>query len=573
LRPAWLPVAIVLAAGFLLFLPAVRSPLVLDDYFQTAMIEGTYPSPRSPFDLYDFVGDSDRTLLLDRGLIPWWSHPRLKVRFFRPLSSALLYADRRVFGDRPLLSHLHSFAWWVVAVLAARALYRRALAPRPALLALVIFSLASCHALPLLWLAHREAMVSLVFGLFALGSLLRFRAHASALHLVSAALLFGLSLLGGEYGLCFGGYALAIALTARRPSRLGRVLVLLSFAVPAATYLVVRAKLGYGTEGSGLYHDPFREPSAFFERLPRCLLTLLADGWLALDGDTIGPTTPLWVLGFVGVVGAALLVVPWRRALQRLDEEAREHATWLFVGSVLCLTPVLAVAPSTRVLGASFVGIAAVVALVLDRAWFPGAAEPRAGASELSGLVALGLGFAHLVHGPGTSWVTSRIYRAEALRFASHAADLRKRIGDPKTADIVLVRALNGDVFVLPYALDDKGTPPPEWHILALTGHVLMLRRDDRTIELVVAKDHGLFPIGEGNLFRGEGQALAVGDVIRVPGMRTTVLEVGEAGPRRARFEFDDALLATSRVWVADRYDGIEDATPPERGFGRPFEP
>src|ERR1700679_1853792 len=124
--PTWLPVALLVLLGAIVFNPAIRAPLFLDDYFQTSMIEGTYPVARSPFELYDFVGDADRAVLMERGLLPWWSHPRITVRFFRPLSSALLYADHRLFGLHPLLFHLHSFAWWVVAALGARALFRRA---------------------------------------------------------------------------------------------------------------------------------------------------------------------------------------------------------------------------------------------------------------------------------------------------------------------------------------------------------------------------------------------------------------------------------------------------------------
>jgi hypothetical protein len=142
---AWLPVALLVAVGAVIFLPAIRAPLFLDDYFQTSMIEGTYPSPRSPFNLYDFVGKKDHALLLARGLLPWWSHPRLTVRFLRPLSSILIFADHRILGNRPLLSHLHSFAWWAAATLAARALFRRTIAPRSALFAMVIFALAACH--------------------------------------------------------------------------------------------------------------------------------------------------------------------------------------------------------------------------------------------------------------------------------------------------------------------------------------------------------------------------------------------------------------------------------------------
>src|SRR5690606_4480258 len=129
------------------------------------------------------------------------------------LSSALLYADHRLFGGAPLPMHLHSFAWWVACVVGARARYREALSPRAAAVATVIFALAPCHAMPLAWLANREALISLAFGIFALGSYTRFRDRPRALSFASAALLFGLALFGGgEYALAFGGYVAAIEL-------------------------------------------------------------------------------------------------------------------------------------------------------------------------------------------------------------------------------------------------------------------------------------------------------------------------------------------------------------------------
>jgi len=38
--------------------------------------------------------------------------------------------------------HLHSFAWWIAAVFAANALYRRVFAVRPTTLATAIFALS-----------------------------------------------------------------------------------------------------------------------------------------------------------------------------------------------------------------------------------------------------------------------------------------------------------------------------------------------------------------------------------------------------------------------------------------------
>ena len=81
-----------------------------------------------------------------------------------------------------------------------------------------------------------------------------------------------------------------------------------------------------------------------------------------------------------------------------------------------------------------------------------------------------------------------------------------------------------------------------------------------------------MFPTDEGSLFRGEGIPFVVGDVVRVPGMRATVLDVGEAGPRRMRFEFDDPLDSPSSVFVTDRADGLFDATLPEPGFGATYD-
>jgi hypothetical protein len=570
--PGWVPVALLVVLGGLIFLPALRAPLFLDDYFQTSMIEGTYPVARSPFDLYNFVGDADRAILLDRGLLPWWSHPQLTVRFLRPLSSALLYAEHRVLGLQPFLFHLHSFAWWLLAALGARALFQHTLGRRAGLFATFIFAFAACHALPLVWLANREVLVSLGFGILGLNALVRFFDEARPLPVLAATALFALSLLGGEYAVGLGGYVLAMALADRRPSRAVRLVGLLSFAVPAAVYLSVRAKLGYGAEGSGFYHDPFHHLLPFLERVPRRLGTLLAQGWFSLDPETIDPELPGWILASILLVGGALLAFPLKRALASLDATRRGHAHWLLLGSVLSLAPVLAVMPGPRVLGASMLGVAGTVALILERAWFPPTPEPRVGVSEIGSLIAVILGFAHLVHGPGLGWMMCRQARIEGLAFVEHAAALRERVADPSRAEVILVRGIGGSIFVLPYALDRRGTPPARWRILSLTGHVLVLRHDARSIDVSVPKGLGLFPNGEGNLFRGEGVPLAAGDVVTVPGMRVTVLEVGAAGPRRARFELDAPLESPSFIWVHDRIDGIRDATPPQIGFGKPFD-
>src|SRR5262249_27126052 len=161
---------------------------------------------------------------------------------------------------------------------------RRLLAPRAAAIATVIFAIAPCHALPLAWLANREALISLTLGTLALGAYLRWREERTARAFAVATALFPVAVVGGDDALCLGGYVVAFEIVRReRPWR--RISGLVPFAAPAAAYLWVRARLGYGTRGSGFYTDPFREPVAFLRVAPRRLATLLGEAWLSLDMD------------------------------------------------------------------------------------------------------------------------------------------------------------------------------------------------------------------------------------------------------------------------------------------------
>ena len=344
-RP-WIGIALLLAAGVVLFLPAVRAPLFLDDYMQASMVEGSFPSPRfGAFDLYDFVNDTDRALLYERGVLPWWTEPDLQIRFFRPLSSALLWADHSLFHGSPLPLHVHSLLWWVAAVLAARLLYRRLLTPRVALIATIIYALAPCHVFPIAWLANREALVSIVFGIPALAAYVRWREGRRPRDAAVSAGLFALSLAGGEYAICFAGYVVAFELVTRGERLARRGLGLLPFVGPTAVYLAVRAALGYGAHGSGYYADPFLEPSQFSRVAARRAATLLAEAWGGLHGLVFDDDTPSWKIALTVVLGGAILFWPLRRMLARLDEGPRKTATWLLLGAHLALVPVLPAAP------------------------------------------------------------------------------------------------------------------------------------------------------------------------------------------------------------------------------------
>lgn len=576
-RRRHLPFLGVVLLGLAIFSPAIRAPLFLDDYLHVAMVEGTFAGKRGPFELYDFVDDGDRSALAAGGLLPWWSHPELTIRFFRPLSSALLWGGHRLFAHHALPLHLHSLAWWLAAVLAVRALYARLFSERATLLATAIFALSPCHALPLAWLANFETLVALAFGALGLSRQLTFRSEHRVKDAALAAACFSLSLLGGgEYALAFGGYVLALEIALRRrrelraPTSLEHVFGVLPFAVPAAAYLVARTALRYGARGSGFYTDPLHDPLGFVRSAPDRVVALLADSWLTLGSERWLPGYQRWLLATLVLAIAVALVSPIRRAIGALAPERAVAGRMLLWGSLLALGPTLAVVPAFRLLGVSMIGVAATTGLLLDFVWFAAEkpAPPRAAA--LGSLAAIVLAFAQLVHGPVTAFLASRIHRRDGEVFALRAAWTRAVLREPTRADVAILRGMAGSFF-LPYALDPQGRPPLRWRLLAHAGHVLALRPEEKTIELVASENRSLYPIGEQNLYRDRGSPLHEGDVVRAPGMTVTILEVGPAGPRRARFVFDEAPEAST--WIAEELAAPTSIELPAVGQGAPFDP
>jgi len=557
------------ALGVFTFLPGLRSPRFLDDYLHTLMVDGRFPVQRSPFNLYDFIGDSERVVFTERGLLPWWAHPELKLRFFRPVSSALMWFEQRVLGFGVGMQHVHSFAWWLIAVLAARALFRRLLGERAALLATLVFAFAPCHALPLSWIANRNALLSLAFGTLALNAYVAWRTQRRARNGLASLVLFALALLSGEYALCFGGYVVAFELTRTTDRVAQRVLGLLAFFAPAAGYLVVRHALGYGTVGSGFYVDPLAEPWDFLRVAPLRLASLLGNGWLTLGTDTwlLGRAWEWVIFPCIGLlaVGIALLL---RRTYAALPPEQRSQARWLLIGSLLSILPVLSAVPSPRLMGIALLGIALQVGLILDQAWFPEPSVVRTRAFEWVGVAATVLGFMHFVHGPVTGWLGASTIQRSANRFVSDVAWIEKRLHALQASEVVVLRGAV-DSFFGPFALVVLGGPWTRWDILSDPQHLLTLRRDASTLELVAPEDSSLSPSDGFSLFRGAGLPLQANEEHRAARFTLRVLAVSEFGPTRARITFDEPI-GEGQLWISRRGGRLHETPPPRIGYGIP---
>ncbi|HEY6879533.1 MAG TPA: hypothetical protein VI299_16010, partial [Polyangiales bacterium] len=562
---------LLVAAGLVIFWPSITMPRFLDDYVHTLMIDGRFPVPRSPFNLYDFVSDENRALFQERGLLPWWTHPQLKMRFLRPVSSALMWFEQHELHFSVALQHVHSFAWWVACVMAIRGFYRRVLPQRSALMALIIMAFSPCHVMPIGWIANRNALVCLFFGILALRSHHAYCVKPRLATALWTAVCYAVAVLSGELALCFIGYMLALSLGYARGPLLGRLMGLLPIALPAAVYLWVRQVLGYGAVGSGFYVDPLHVPVSFLRVAPFRLSAMFAQTWLSVSTDTWWATLPWMMVLPCALLGALFLVPQLLRTYPRLTPELRAEARWLFIGSSLALLPILPTVPAARLSSIALLGAAAIVALVLEDAWFGEPVVPPTRSSEWAGMAALLLGFLHLVHSPVSAWLSSMGLHGEAQRFREDVLTVRERVAELDVREVMVLRG-GVDAYFGPFAMVVEGGPWTRWDTLSDPNHMLTLRPEERTLELVAPAKTGLYSTGGLSLFRGADPPAPILVSMQLAPFSLTVEKASETRANRARVTFSRPL-EEGRLWLWRRYGHLHEVTLPKTGFGLPSKP
>lgn len=353
----------------MLVLPSLTVGLYLDDYIQIAHLEGWSPTHPGALDLYSFlprdpaVGERLRV----EGVMPYFTAPGLQIAFVRPLSSVLIWADYALFGRMPLPRHVHSLLWYALLLAGAAALYRRVLPGRLATLALLIFCVDDGHALTVAFVAARNGTVAAALVVLALVAHLRWRCDDWRAGAVLAPLLAVLGLAAGEMAVGALAYLVAWELVERRP---GWRRALAPTLILVVLYLAAYRLTGSGAHNSGAYLDPFGKPLEFLRQLPERALLLFGNLVFSTPVDLVPLEARLRVPLVVAGVAACVLIAVWLPgALRRMAPDEARTIRWLGLGALgglLAGTPALI---GDRVLLASGVGGAAVMAALLRDAW------------------------------------------------------------------------------------------------------------------------------------------------------------------------------------------------------------
>lgn len=552
--------------GILLMLPALWSGFVISDLGPLPVLERWYPEVGAPFNVY--------ASFFDLPGFPWWIGPETQMRFYRPLSSALLHLDHRLFAHRPLGYHVHSLLWLGGFLALSGVLYSRL--PRGVgTVALAIVAFDEAHIVSSGWICGRHAVVAVVLSLLGLLAHLRWREQGwwPGLPLSLAGLAGGL--LAGETALSVIAFVVCWELFAFRPESgrpaLGQRLVgLLPVGLLAAGYLLLYRAMGYGASGMGYYLNPGGDPIRLLSGLAVRIPPLLAAGLLNLPAflwDLLPDYRWLQILfGIAAVPAVAALAWRWRRELE--PSVARE-LRWLIPGSLAALIPAAFAPPSERQMLVPILGLAVVLAFLLCTGWRRWRSRDRQRSQRLpAGLLVLLLAVAHF-GGPIAvrvfgftvvpSWTSFYAEMADQLPFDSARGDRQQMI------------AVNtpGDLTYFAQYVDLVRDGPRfagRWHVLSAAPHDLRLERTaGRTLELEVVGGQ-LLGTDEERAFLPPGRRWVAGEVIETALFRVEVLAADDLGPTRIAFHFRRDLEDPDLTFVIWHEDRFEEISPPAMG-------
>ncbi|HWQ92618.1 MAG TPA: hypothetical protein VN673_13170 [Clostridia bacterium] len=596
----WFPLGLALGA-VVLMLPAVPSGLMGDDLIQRLTQFKPAELPARIFDtgfvpsdsgslgtvlgnLFGYLrGNEAATRARDYGFVPWWAPAGIQAALWRPLTAFTHWIDYRLFPNTPALMHLHSIAWYAAAVFLAATLYRKigtspgtggskgetaepadGLPSQSAVwaagLAAGLFLLDKNTYFPVMYVANRGFIISLVCGLLCLQAHHRWRTTKSPARMWLSAGCLLLALLANEGGASTLAFLLAYALVLEPGGWRPRLGSLLPAAAVVLGWRAIYVGSGFGVRNLLLYIDPGYSPLLFVHNLASRANELMGGQLTGVPpelGLALNPQWQMLLAGFFAAFSLVCAVVFWPRL--RRDRVARFWAAVM----LLALVPAATVGPLSKNLGFVAVGAFGVVGSFLaqfsvpqERAALPGPVW------ALSWFVAVWLVVAHvpgaLAGRAGLAWVSPLLPQvtASACEF-----ERSPEIGE---RDVVIVNDPTMASMLVPFERAYRGRPVPRSVRTLVPGTVrLQVSRRDASTLLVSARQADLFdtpvqrPLHVGHVCKAAndlllgGRTWKVGERVACKGFVAEVLELSPRGlPRSMAFHFDRALESEKFVWL-----------------------
>ena len=563
---------VVALVSVLLALPSLFADFYCDDQAMVLTIEGVAPAPiPGPFHLYSFMtgAPGERDWLVRESAVPWFTVEGIRLNFFRPLSSALLVLDHALAGRNPLLYHLHSIVWYVLAALAAALLFRRLLPECEASLAALLFAVSPAHWMLAAWPSARHVAISGALSTVALLLHVDARDHGAGdeRKLALGALGCGaIALCGGETALAVFGYVAAYELIARREPVSIRLRALAPWGALFVAYAALYKGLGFGVRGTSGYVDPIGQTSTYLALLPSRLAIYLDAALLGIPSElSLMAPNSARVLAVLGVLATLAFAGLLRRAVRARDTGLERTLSWLLVGGVFALLPGAASIPGDRVLFQANLAFAPALAVLLLNA---GRAAKSVALTWLARVGAAVFGLVHVVLAP-----LSFAFFCRQLASSSHAAmDIASKAQIPARPGVAVAGIGLADPLLgmyLPMTLCFAPRPEPRpmaMQLLSMSAHDHWVKRtDERNLEIAIV-DGALLEGPFEALFRPEGAPFRIGDRVAAGSWTVRILEENSGRPTRFSVSFDRSLDDPSLALLIWKDGGLRALAAPRIG-------
>jgi len=544
--------ATIALVGVALCSGSIADGLCLDDRAMLSTVTGPRMLPAAaPFDLFTLAnGDPRVTLqLVDRGVLPWFAAPDLRVAFWRPVASFSHAVDFILFPTYPAWMHVQNLLWYAVLIITVGLLYRRLIGVGWAwILASALYAVHGIHGLSVGWISARNTLMGGTFAAMAWIAHDRWIRDGWTQGRYLAPVALAVALLSSEAAVTILVYLVAQAVLSHGDARSRALRRLAPCAVVTGAWLIVYLAMGKGARGSGVYLDPIREPIVFASALPGRVLT-------DMSAQLFGPSPHSLVVP-IGWAAFVLACVPLA-----FKHQVAALFLWGFAASTFL---VAGVSPDPRHLLHAGLGAFPVVALTLASAFRSCEPRPaprawRATALAAASLLTVLLGplsALAMPHQAARAGVVQRAYDRVPLLESSVSTQgktvLVVNAGDPIRAVLWLFP---------PYP---RSSPAPRILSLAhVYGSVLVTRSGPRSLTIYAPNGHDGAPAG----LMFHRPPLLEGTTLRLSGVTIRVTRAGGPGEATlAEYEFDKPLEDPSLTWLA--WNGLRYAPfqPPPEG-------
>jgi len=584
LASSYWPVVLALGA-MVVSVPAVKTKPLTDDFIHGAMRAGSGPftdrlaevdlARQNSGELWHVLAQMHSIVqpevnlgkLKAYGALPWWTSEGFRVAFWRPVASLTHWLDYRLFPQSFPMMHVHNILWFAAMILAVSVLYRRiAVVGWVGGLAALMYLLDDSSYFPTMWVANRNLLISVLFGVLTLIAYDRWRTERWRPGAVLASVFLLVSLLAAEAGVATLVYLFAYELALGRGRLVNRAVALAPSAGVLVLWRLAYNVQGYGANGGGFYLDPVREPVgyvlAMLERAP----FFLGGQWTGIPADIYSflPTGDRRVAWAFLIVLTILLPV----LLLKLLRHNRRARFWL-IGMYLSALPFCASVPMSRTLLFVAIGAFGLFAEILggwvrSEAWVP-----VSGWGRRTGLILTILLF--IAHVP--SAIAGRIGGpAITARMEREMASVARIRLTPavESQDLVIVNAPNPSTFLHdPFRRAYEGRPLPRRVRMLVPGFgpLKIIRTGPRQMT-VRSLSGSLFDCEQGHRMdfvffyrflsdvRGAQHPFHAGDRVSMPPIEVEVRAVDKRGsPVEVAFEFDVPLDDASLKWLQWNWD------------------